>query len=256
MKMNSTEGRILSTGDEGEILQPIQEYDKSTAIPHNPYYLRRARNEDIRAMEALEKEIMNPQPVGATLRQEMARGNAVYLLAIRDFKNQEIEVENSNEDAPASIANSIKRGLSRIFYQNQEENLQPEGEDGMMVGMAGAWHLPDNETHIVTIGTRENDRRKGVGELLLIGAIEIAMQKKSKVVTLEVRCSNSAAKFLYKKYRFSEVAIRKNYYTDNGEDSIVMTTPPIHTDEYRRILSDLVRVHEERWGISERIGFS
>ena len=53
------------------------------------------------------------------------------------------------------------------------------------------------------------------------------MMKQSKErgierITLEARVSNTVAIALYKKLGFIEGAIRKNYYSDNQEDAIVM----------------------------------
>jgi ribosomal-protein-alanine N-acetyltransferase len=41
-------------------------------------------------------------------------------------------------------------------------------------------------------------------------------------MTLEVRQSNAVALALYRKFGFREVALRKRYYSDNGEDAAVM----------------------------------
>ena len=40
--------------------------------------------------------------------------------------------------------------------------------------------------------------------------------------TLEVRVSNTAARSLYAHYDYMELNIRKGYYSDNGEDALVM----------------------------------
>ena len=41
-------------------------------------------------------------------------------------------------------------------------------------------------------------------------------------MTLEVRVSNKVAQNLYRKFGFVEGSIRKNYYSDNQEDALVM----------------------------------
>ena len=41
-------------------------------------------------------------------------------------------------------------------------------------------------------------------------------------ITLEVRASNIPAQNLYKKFDFKEEGLRKGYYSDNGEDAIIM----------------------------------
>jgi ribosomal-protein-alanine N-acetyltransferase len=49
-----------------------------------------------------------------------------------------------------------------------------------------------------------------------------ARLKGTKTMTLEARVSNVIARSLYKKLGFLEGGIRKNYYSDNQEDAIVM----------------------------------
>ena len=41
-------------------------------------------------------------------------------------------------------------------------------------------------------------------------------------MTLEVRTSNTVAQNLYRKYGFKMAGIRKEYYSDNKEDAIIM----------------------------------
>ena len=41
-------------------------------------------------------------------------------------------------------------------------------------------------------------------------------------MTLEVRASNITAQNLYRKLGFQDGGIRKNYYTDDHEDALVM----------------------------------
>jgi ribosomal-protein-alanine N-acetyltransferase len=58
-------------------------------------------------------------------------------------------------------------------------------------------------------------------------------------VTLEVAVSNRAAQRLYAKYGFDVVGRRKAYYSDTGEDALIMTTPPLQgavwRQRYRRV---------------------
>ena len=43
-------------------------------------------------------------------------------------------------------------------------------------------------------------------------------------MTLEVRLSNAAARQLYQRFGFRPVGVRPRYYSDNGEDALIMTT--------------------------------
>ena len=110
-----------------------------------------------------------------------------------------------------------------------------------------------DEAHITGIGVRTSHRGLGIGELLLIGAIELSYQRGSRVVTLEVRVSNYVAQSLYRKYLFEDAGIRKRYYVDNNEDALIMTTPVIQSSEYHGRFLDLLRHHSEQRGESIRL---
>jgi [ribosomal protein S18]-alanine N-acetyltransferase len=102
------------------------------------------------------------------------------------------------------------------------------------------------EAHIVTVAVRESYRRMGIGERLLIAAIELAMQMGEEAVTLEVRKSNDGAQLLYEKYGFDRIGLRVRYYTDNNEDAVVMTTPDVASPAFRRLFDERRRQHRAR----------
>ena len=97
---------------------------------------------------------------------------------------------------------------------------------------------------------REAYRRKGLGEVLLAESVELALDNRQESVSLEVRKSNLAAQALYEKYRFLKVGVRRRYYSDNHEDAIIMSTPPIQADVYKEYLAYLREAHEKRWAES------
>jgi ribosomal-protein-alanine N-acetyltransferase len=41
-------------------------------------------------------------------------------------------------------------------------------------------------------------------------------------ITLEVRASNEVARNLYRKLGFEDSGLRKGYYSDTGEDAVIM----------------------------------
>jgi len=67
-------------------------------------------------------------------------------------------------------------------------------------------------------------RRRRIGERLLLAMLDLAISRQAREVTLEVRLSNVPARRLYEKYGFRPVGLRPNYYSDNGEDALIMTT--------------------------------
>jgi ribosomal-protein-alanine N-acetyltransferase len=97
---------------------------------------------------------------------------------------------------------------------------------GAVVGYAGIWLMVD-EAHITTFAVHPDWRRQGVGRRLLLAMIALAVDLGATRMTLEVRVSNLAAQALYAEVGFAIAGRRERYYTDDGEDAYVMTTPPL-----------------------------
>lgn len=109
-------------------------------------------------------------------------------------------------------------------------------QDEAAVGYAGMWVVMD-EAHITTIAVDPPLRGLGIGERLLIGLIDRAIERGARWIQLEVRQSNMVAQRLYHKYGFREVGIRRHYYSDNGEDAVVMWTGNLGEDFQQRYRS-------------------
>ena len=107
-----------------------------------------------------------------------------------------------------------------------------------VVGYAGHWVIAE-EAHITTLAVEPSRQRRKIGERLLIALIEEALLEGASHITLEVRESNRPAQNLYRKYGFRAAAIRKNYYTDNGENAIVMWADEIKTPKFQQRLREL-----------------
>jgi len=95
-----------------------------------------------------------------------------------------------------------------------------EGEK--VIGYGGIWIVLD-EAHITTLAVHPDFRRKGIGEVLLKALIDLAKNRRVQNIILEVRVSNLAAQYLYKKIGFQPIGIRKKYYTRPEEDAVVMS---------------------------------
>ena len=68
---------------------------------------------------------------------------------------------------------------------------------------------------ILAIATVEKYRNKGIAQ-------ELLDKIKTKDIFLEVRESNQTAINFYKKNKFKEISIRKNYYSEPTENAIIM----------------------------------
>ncbi len=134
-------------------------------------------------------------------------------------------------------------GVGQVLKHGLGKLLKRPGGDPSLLGYGGFW-LASYEAHICTLAVRPEWRGRGLGELLLVSLVERALERGATVATLEVRASNSTGLNLYRKYRFRQVATRKHYYSDNGEDAVIMTTPSLVSAEYQEhlaALEDLLR---------------
>ena len=107
-----------------------------------------------------------------------------------------------------------------------------------IVAYGGIWVMVD-EAHITTFAVHPGFRRRGIGERLLLGLLDLSIARLAREATLEVRLSNLAARRLYEKYGFRPVGIRPRYYSDDGEDALIMTTPPLLEPEMRDRIAEL-----------------
>ena len=98
--------------------------------------------------------------------------------------------------------------------------------DERVIGFAGIWVMVD-EAHVTTFAVDPRWRRRGVGERMLLALLDMSVARGAREATLEVRLSNLPARKLYEKYGFRPVGIRPRYYSDNGEDALIMTTEPL-----------------------------
>ncbi len=134
------------------------------------------------------------------------------------------------EDVPAvHEIDSLSFSLpwpERSFRFEVSENPVSRGwvaeVDGRVVAMLVLW-LTVDEAHIATIATHPDFRQQGIGERLMVAALQSARQEGARTAFLEVRASNVAAQNLYRKYGFVVSGRRPRYYKDNQEDAILMT---------------------------------
>jgi ribosomal-protein-alanine N-acetyltransferase len=116
--------------------------------------------------------------------------------------------------------------------------------DGRVVAYAGVWLMVD-EAHITTFAVHPSWRRRRIGERLLLTVLDLSLDRGAREATLEVRLSNLPARRLYEKYGFRPVGLRPRYYTDNGEDALIMTTEPLASAAMRERLARLRAELEE-----------
>jgi ribosomal-protein-alanine N-acetyltransferase len=93
--------------------------------------------------------------------------------------------------------------------------------DGQVVAYGGIWVILE-DSHITTIAVHPDYRGLKLGEEMLLKLLDEAIAQGASWITLEVRESNDVGQKLYRKYGFTTVSTRRGYYSDNGENALVM----------------------------------
>ena len=215
-----------------------------------PYALRPMRPGDVAQVVEIERDAFPTMWPPTPFRRELGNRLARYIVACQ--RPPGLPMSGTTYAAKAirekwGLLPGLVRGVRRLWGRSDSQGHDSQEPQDLVVGFAGLWFMVD-EAHITTIGVRSDLRRRGIGELLLIGAIGLALQRGSRVVTLEVRASNVAAQALYQKYGFQTVGRRRAYYADNNEDALIMTTDSIRASAFQERLRQLVSAHRARWG--------
>ena len=178
-----------------------------------PFVVQCMQVQDIPEVMAVEKESF-PLPWSANAyRHELTQNELSHYIVLR-------EPETPGEQ---DSANWFERWFGR------SRSRRPA-----LIGYGGFWIMGE-EVHISTIAIRPDWRGHGLGELLLVTIIDLAISLEAKIITLEVRISNHVAQNLYRKYLFEKAGLRRHYYRDNDEDALIMATPSIESSEFKEM---------------------
>ena len=96
-----------------------------------------------------------------------------------------------------------------------------DAASGVVSGYSIALSVLD-ESEILNIAVERGMRGRGLGALLLDGALAEVRERGATAVFLEVRESNEPARRLYASRGFAELSRRKKYYRNPAEDALVL----------------------------------
>jgi ribosomal-protein-alanine N-acetyltransferase len=207
--------------------------------------------EDIPQVSQIDKEAFPTQWPPPSFRRDLNSRLTRYLVALEE-SNPYPSIEVSRHKAKGTLRGLVSK-ISHLFnkeHSSGDEEIAQNRQN--ILGYASMWLMVD-EAHITSIAVRGTHRHRGIGELLLISIINLAAQLHAQVMTLEVRLSNLTAQALYEKYGFTKVGIRRSYYSDDGEDAVIMTTERITSAPYQARFQELKRDYIKRWGAVEGI---
>jgi [ribosomal protein S18]-alanine N-acetyltransferase len=186
------------------------------------------READVNTVQEIEREIFaTPWPRNAYYRELASRASAHYVVLRQDL----------HPDGP---------------MQRTAGHRTPDF-DPTIIGYGGMWRMYD-EAHVTTIGVRRDLQHRGYGRVLFAGLVQAAYDMGAKWITLEVRTTNDNAMKMYEAFGFKVIGRRKGYYTDNGEDAIVMWSDSIHSPRFRKAYEgNLERIESEIRGLRREL---
>ena len=178
------------------------------------------RESDVNTVQEIEREIFaTPWPRNAYFRELASRSSAHYVVLRQE-------------------------GLTARPPEVRVADFDPT-----IVGYGGMWRMYD-EAHVTTIGVRRDLHHHGYGRILFAGLVQAAYDMGAKWVTLEVRTTNDNAMRMYEGFGFKVIGRRKGYYTDNGEDAIVMWSDSIQSPRFRKAYeANLERIEADVRGL-------
>ncbi|MBI5188913.1 MAG: ribosomal protein S18-alanine N-acetyltransferase [Nitrospirae bacterium] len=126
-----------------------------------------------------------------------------------------LEIERMSFTTPWSEAvfyNEIYRpfSITRVAFAGEK-----------LVGYICANQIID-EGHILNLAVHPDYRRRSIASTLVEGILKELKDCECRVLYLEVRISNHAARKLYEGFGFKVVGIRKCYYVSPIEDAVIM----------------------------------
>lgn len=130
--------------------------------------------------------------------------------------DQVMAIENASYPTPWS-----RGAFVREIVENVTATYVVAIQDEAIVAYAGMWTLLD-EGHITNIAVHPDHRRRGLGLATLCELARRAQRQGASRLTLEVRPSNRGAQELYRRAGFEVRGLRRRYYSDTGEDAVIM----------------------------------
>ena len=200
------------------------------------YLIRPMDKGDLPQVNEIDREAFPTQWPSPNYRQELQNRIAHYVVLSDDTRPAPLSKEAPRHGLAALLQRLLAR---RSGAPGDEAASRPTPQ--YIVGFSGIWMMA-GEAHITNIAVRQEYRGRGLGEMLLIATIDLAIGLKASFMTLEVRVSNQAARKLYEKYGFKQTGLRRSYYLDNREDAVIMSTEPIDSSSFRE---NLRRLREE-----------
>ncbi len=200
------------------------------------------RPSDMPAVLAIERlSFSSPWPARAYSYEMRNNASHYFVLRYRGgelVQNDVSRVRSRDSACPSArpVGDEGKPGLLQRMWQGFRYREKRD-----VIGYGGFW-TSGHRAHISTLAVAPQWRNRRLGLLLMVHMLDHASSLGMRTVTLEVRVSNYVAQNLYRKCGFERSGVHRNYYRDNGEDALLMSTPSLTSGTYR---AHLVTLREE-----------
>ena len=141
--------------------------------------------EDIRQVVKIENESFPTMWPATSFRRELNNRMAVYIVVSMSRCLMDKQSVGDSEKYGYKEKVYPLKMLAKIFHKVNKllpVNLVNTSPKNDILGYLGMWHMVD-EAHITSIAVSEKWRKKGIGELLLLGCIQMAMRRQSRLVS-------------------------------------------------------------------------
>jgi ribosomal-protein-alanine N-acetyltransferase len=130
-------------------------------------------------------------------------------------------IERASYPRPWSLAGLRHEALENPLGVSRVALVGQEGGGERVGGYVCSWVVAD-EMKISNVAVAASMRRRGLARKLLHYLLHVARGRGCRVVSLEVREGNRAARSLYESLGFRAVGRRPRYYRPDGEDALLM----------------------------------
>lgn len=138
---------------------------------------------------------------------------------VMDDINEILSIENLLFPLPWS-RDTFMRELQLPISRNLVAKIH-KGILNEIAGYMTYWILPE-EVHVHKIAVRKDLQKSGIASKLMVEMIRLSYEEDAAFCILEVGQFNEGAKKLYEKFGFTVREVRSKYYTESGEDALVM----------------------------------
>ena len=211
----------------------------TTKVGAGTHILAPMHTDDIPEIVEIERESFAVMWPSGSYQQEMKSNRMAQYLVLR-YRPTLGEVVPPLPVRPARCSFPLS-----LFPWLRPTPPEPDPNRPSVVGYAGLWLMVD-EAHITTVAVRRAFRGRGLGKVLMLAMMGLARDLGARMVTLEVRKSNAIAIKMYEELGFRQKGVRPRYYTDNGEDALIMWSEELSAPSTWQRLDAAKRVLRER----------